>query len=63
MTVEDVAKELGISAKRVREYCRAGRLGTLWQRRWVITREEFEAFKATYTGKPGRPRKDEAPPA
>jgi predicted site-specific integrase-resolvase len=58
MTVEEVANELGISTKRVREYCRLGRLGTSWQRRWIITREEFEAFKATYTGKPGRPRKD-----
>lgn len=59
MTVEDVAKELGISAKRVREYCRAGRLGTLWQRRWVITRDEFERFRAeVYTGQHGRPRKD-----
>jgi predicted site-specific integrase-resolvase len=58
MTVDDVAKALGISTKRVREYCRAGKLGTLWQRRWVITPEEFQQFLAdTYTGKPGRPPK------
>jgi predicted site-specific integrase-resolvase len=57
MTVEEVANELGISQKRVREYCRMGRLGNLWQNRWVITREEFETFRKTYTGKPGRPKK------
>lgn len=59
MTVDEVARELGITPQRVREYCRAGRLGTMWQRRWVITREEFDAFKLTYTGKPGRPQKVE----
>jgi predicted site-specific integrase-resolvase len=59
MTVNEVAKELGISDKRVREYCRAGKLGTLWQRRWVITREEFEHFRDNvYTGQPGRPLKE-----
>ena len=57
MTVNDVANSLGISAKRVREYCRAGRLGTRWQRRWVITREEFMRFRGEYTGKPGRRRR------
>ncbi len=57
MTVEDVSNELGITAQRVREHCRAGKLGKLWQRRWIITRLEFEAFKTTYTGKPGRPKK------
>lgn len=58
MTVEDVANELGITPQRVRELCRMGRLGTLWQRRWIITREEFEAFKKTHPRKPGRPPKD-----
>lgn len=59
MTVEQIANELDITPKRVREYCRAGKLGKLWQRRWVITRQEFEEFKVTYTGKPGRPKKGE----
>lgn len=59
MTIRDIADELGITPQRVREYCRAGKLGTLWQRRWVITRDEFNEFKKTYTGQPGRPRKDE----
>jgi predicted transcriptional regulator len=57
MTVEEVANELDITPQRVREYCRMGRLGNLWQNRWLITRKEFEAFKKTYTGKPGRPKK------
>jgi predicted site-specific integrase-resolvase len=58
MSIEEVAKELGISTQRVREYCRAGHMGTLWQRRWVITREEFERFRRdVYTGQPGRPPK------
>lgn len=57
MTVDEVATELGITPQRVREHCRKGRLGKLWQRRWVITREELEAFKEGYPGKPGRPRK------
>ncbi len=60
MTVEEIAKELGISRQRVYEYVRAGKLGQRWGRRWVITREEFERFKEeTYTGKPGRPPTNE----
>lgn len=59
MTIEDVATELGITPQRVRAYCRAGKLGTLWQRRWVITHEEFERFKSeVYTGQHGRPKKE-----
>lgn len=57
MTVAEVAEKLDISEKRVREYCRAGRLGTLWQNRWLITEGDFNEFMKTYTGKPGRPRK------
>lgn len=65
MTVEEVADALGISRQRVYEYCRAGRIGQRWGKRWVITREDFERFKATYTGRPGRPPGDDAehPPA
>lgn len=55
VTVEEVANELGITRQRVYEYCRAGRLGRRWGKRWVITREDFERFRATYTGRPGRP--------
>lgn len=59
MTVEEIADKLGISRQRVYEYCRAGRLGTRWGKRWVITRDEFERFRAeVYTGQHGRPRKD-----
>lgn len=60
MTVDDVANELGVSPKRVREYCNQGRLGMKFGRQWIVTREEFEHFvKNEYTGKPGRPRKDD----
>jgi predicted transcriptional regulator len=58
VTIEEIANELGITPQRVREYCRMGYMGTLWQRRWVITRKEFEDFKKNdYTGQPGRPPK------
>lgn len=60
MTVEEVAEALGISRQRVYEYCRAGRLGQRWGKRWVITGEDFKRFKAVYTGVPGRPRGDKA---
>lgn len=60
MTVNDVAEELGITPKRVREYCNQGRLGMKLGRQWIITRSEFEKFKATeYTGKPGRPKSED----
>lgn len=59
MTVEEVANELGITRQRVYEYCRDGRLGTRWGKRWVITRDEFERFrKEVYTGQHGRPPKE-----
>jgi excisionase family DNA binding protein len=45
LTVQEVAKELGRSEKRVREYCREGRLGHKVGRQWIITRTELEAFK------------------
>jgi excisionase family DNA binding protein len=57
MTIEEVANELGISRQRVYEYCRAGRLGSRWGGRWLITKEQFEEFRRTYTDKPGRPPK------
>lgn len=60
MTVKEVAASLGISEKRVREYCRAGRLGRKVGRQWIITKEEFERFvRDDYTGEPGRPPKVE----
>ena len=58
MTVADVANQLGISEKRVREYCRAGRLGEKIGRQWIITKADFARFVASdYTGEPGRPPK------
>lgn len=60
MTVSQVAERLGISEKRVREYCRQGRLGEKVGRQWIITEDDFERFLAEdYTGEPGRPPKEE----
>ncbi len=54
LTVKEVAKELGRSEKRIREYCREGRLGYKFGRQWIITRAELDAFKQI-------PRKHGAP--
>lgn len=55
MTIQQVADALGITPQRVYVYCRAGRLGVRVGKHWVITRKDFEQFKATsYTGLPGR---------
>jgi excisionase family DNA binding protein len=55
MTIQQVADALGITPQRVYVYCRAGRLGVRVGKHWVITREDFERFKAaSYTGLPGR---------
>ncbi len=58
LTVKEVAKELGRSEKRVREYCREGRLGHKFGRQWVITRSELDAFKKIPRRR-GAPRKRE----
>lgn len=59
MTVDEVAEKLDITPQRVREYCRAGRLGEKVGRQWIITEEEFERFlREDYTGEPGRPSKE-----
>lgn len=58
MTVSEAAIELNVSEERIRKLCQAGRIGEKVAGVWLISRDEFEAFKKTYTGKPGRPRKD-----
>jgi len=45
LTVDEAATELGISAGRVRQFCRDGRLGEKVGTTWVITRQQLEAFK------------------
>jgi excisionase family DNA binding protein len=45
LTVKQTAKELGLSPRRVREFCEDGRLGTRYGWQWLISREELEAFK------------------
>lgn len=58
LTVQQVAIELNRSEKRVREYCREGRLGQKIGRQWVITRAELEEFKQIPRTH-GAPRKDD----
>ena len=41
----DVAKELGISDRKVRYICCSGQLGTKMGKHWVITRADLELFK------------------
>jgi excisionase family DNA binding protein len=62
LSPEQAAQELGITAGTVRQYCEQGRLGRKWGRVWLITREEFDQFKAERRP-PGRPRKKEKPPS
>lgn len=45
LTVEQAARELGMSGNRVRALCRAGRLGRPLGSRWIITVEELRQFK------------------
>jgi excisionase family DNA binding protein len=57
MTVAEIAKKLGVSEERVRKFCQQGRMGEKVAGVWLIDRDEFNTFKKTYTGKPGRPPK------
>ncbi len=58
LSVKKVAKELGVSENRVREFCQEGRLGEKVGRQWIITRDELEAFKLIPRRR-GAPRKDD----
>ncbi len=63
MTVDEAAKELGLTPQRVRQFCREERLGQRVGQQWVITREELEEFKKKprlpgVRISPGRPSKD-----
>lgn len=57
MTVDDVARALGVNDSRVRQLARAGALqGTRLGRAWLFTPEAVAEFKAR-PRRPGRPRK------
>ena len=58
LTVKEAAKELGVSGRRVLQFCKSGRLGKQYGWQWLITREELEAFK-NLPRPQGRPRKEE----
>lgn len=55
-STSEAAEVLGISERRVRALCAAGRMGRQVGTTWVITPEEIEANKVR---KPGRPAKSE----
>lgn len=56
LSTADAAEVLGISERRVRALCAAGRMGRQVGTTWVITPEDIEANKVR---KPGRPAKSE----
>lgn len=58
LTMEQVAEELGISARSVRKYCQAGELGFQpgTRRSYIITRQSLDEFKARPRKGPGRPQ-------
>ena len=56
-TTEEAAAELGLTGRRVRVFCREGKLGTRIGRNWAITEKQLRKF----SGKerlPGRPKQD-----
>jgi excisionase family DNA binding protein len=55
LTIEEAARELELSPRRVRQFCQEGRLGRRLGWQWVITRDELEEFKRQW--RPcGRPK-------
>lgn len=56
LSTAEAAEVLGISERRVRALCAAGRMGRQVGTTWVITPEEIEANRVR---KPGRPAKSE----
>jgi excisionase family DNA binding protein len=57
LTVKETAEELGLSQRRVHQFCKEGRIGTRYGWQWLITREELEEFKKI-PRKEGRPPKE-----
>ena len=53
----EAAQTLGITAAGLGRVIQSGRLPAVKvANRWLLAREDVEAFAATYAGKPGRPR-------
>ncbi len=48
----DVAQLRGVSPERVRQWCRARRLGQLIGRQWWIRAADAQAFRPKNTGRP-----------
>lgn len=57
LTPGQVAEILGVSERRVQQYCLEGRLGSTFgagehRQRYIITRKDAESFAAGPTGRP-----------
>jgi excisionase family DNA binding protein len=54
LNVTQAAELLGLSAERVGQFCREGRIGQKVGERWVIPRDELEQFRKIprQTGRP-----------
>lgn len=56
LSVFEASKALGVSAVRIGQFCRAGRIGQKVGGRWVISRDELRQF-AKIPRNPGKPRR------
>jgi hypothetical protein len=52
LTTSDASAVLGVSAERVRQYCRAGRLGQRIGRNYLIRQSDARKFSPLPTGRP-----------
>jgi excisionase family DNA binding protein len=60
LSVTEAAARLGLTSRRVRQFCQQGRLGQRAGNQWVIAEDELKAFarKPRPDGYPkGKPRK------
>jgi hypothetical protein len=55
MTPRQAGERLSLSARRILQFCREGRLGQLVGERYIITSEELRHFEKI-PRKPGRPK-------
>lgn len=52
-TASEAAKLLGIDVSRVKQLCRAGRLGHKRGHYWIVRDDQIEAYRRAGPGKPG----------
>lgn len=54
LTTAEAAEVLGVSEGRIRQYCRAGRLGQKIGRNYLIRQSDAKTFSALPVGRPKR---------